>query len=92
MSGLHRQVQYSRIALTIQGSAPAGGHGSGSGSDSGFTLHRAGHDALRVLVVSAGVLLIALAVAIPLALVGALVAWLWLRLRRHRRESALDHA
>jgi hypothetical protein len=95
LNGLHRQVQYSRIALTIQGSAPAasgGRGGSGSGSGSGFTLRRAGHDAVRVLVVSAGVLLIALAVAIPLALVGALVAWLWLRLRRHRRESALDRA
>jgi hypothetical protein len=96
LNGLHRQVRYSRIALTIQGSAPAsggnGGSGSGSGSGSGFTLHRAGHDAVRVLVVAAGVLLIALAVAIPLALVGALVAWLWLRLRRHRRESALDRA
>jgi Domain of unknown function (DUF4349) len=98
LNGLHRQVQDSRIALTIQGSAPAsGGHGGsgsgfGSGSGSGFTLHRAGHDAVRVLVVAAGVLLIALAVAIPVALVGALVAWLWLRLRRHRRESALDRA
>jgi Domain of unknown function (DUF4349) len=93
LSGLHRQVQYSRIALTIQGSAPAaaGDHAS-TGSGSGFTLHRAGHDAVRVLVVAAGVLLIALAVAIPLALVAALVAWLWLRLRRHRRESALDRA
>ena len=66
--------------------APAPARGSG------FTLHRAGHDAVRVLVVAAGVLLIALAVAIPLALVAALVAWLWLRLRRHRRESALDRA
>jgi Domain of unknown function (DUF4349) len=93
LNGLHRQVQYSRIAVTIQGSAPAasGGHG-GSGAGSGFTLHRAGHDAVRVLVVSAGVLLIALAIAIPLALVVALVAWLWLRLRRHRRETALDRA
>jgi hypothetical protein len=93
LNGLHRQVQYSRIALTIQGSAPAASGGQGrSGSGSGFTLHRAGHDAVRVLVVAAGVLLIALAVAIPLALVAALVAWLWLRLRRHRRESALDRA
>jgi hypothetical protein len=98
LNGLHRQVQYSRIALTIQGSAAAGGgaaggsSGSGGSGGSGFTLHRAGHDAVRVLVVAAGVLLIALAVAIPLALVAALVAWLWLRLRRHRRESALDRA
>ncbi|MFZ0384545.1 MAG: DUF4349 domain-containing protein [Solirubrobacteraceae bacterium] len=95
LNGLHRQVQYSRIAVTIQGSAPAGGGAAGGSSGSGgsgFTLHRAGHDAVRVLVVAAGVLLIALAVAIPLALVAALVAWLWLRLRRHRRESALDRA
>jgi Domain of unknown function (DUF4349) len=91
LNGLHRQVQYSRIALTIQSSAPAAAPGHGSGG-SGFTLHRAGHDAVRVLVVAAGVLLIALAVAIPLALVAALMAWLWLRLRRHRRESALDRA
>lgn len=92
LNGLHRQVQYSRIALTIQGSAPASGGHDGSGAGSGFTLHRAGHDAVRVLVVAAGVLLIALAVAIPLGLVAVLVAWLWLRLRRHRRESALDRA
>jgi hypothetical protein len=94
LNGLHRQVQYSRIALMIQGSAPAGGAAGGSSGSggSGFTLHRAGHDAVRVLVVAAGVLLIALAVAIPLGLVAALLAWLWLRLRRHRRESALDRA
>ena len=91
LSGLHRQVRYSRIALTIQGSAPAASGRSAPGG-SGFTLGRAGHDAVRVLVVAAGVLLIALAVAIPLALVAALLAWLWLRLRRHRRESALDRA
>jgi hypothetical protein len=91
LNGLHRQVQYSRIALTIQGSAPAALAAPATGG-SGFTLHRAGHDAVRVLVVAAGVLLIALAVAIPLALVAALVAWLWQRLRRHRRESALDRA
>jgi hypothetical protein len=92
LNGLHRQVQYSRIALTIQGSEAAGHTRHRGGGGGGFTLHRAGHDAVRVLVVAAGVLLIALAVAIPLGLVAALVAWLWLRLRRHRRESALDRA
>ena len=88
LNRLHAQVRYSQIALTIQGSAAAGPTGHGGG----FTLHRAGHDAVRVLVVAAGVLLIALAVAIPLALVAALAAWLSLRLRRRRRESALDRA
>jgi len=92
LNGLHAQVRYSQIALTIQGSAAASPAGHGGRGGGGFTLHRAGHDAVRVLVVAAGVLLIALAVAIPLALVAALVAWLSLRLRRRRRESALDRA
>jgi hypothetical protein len=59
---------------------------------SGLTLGRAWHDALRVLVVSAGVALIALALAIPLGLAAALLAWLWLWSRRRRREQALDQA
>jgi hypothetical protein len=91
LSSLHRQVSFSRISLTIQGSAPqpTGHQHSGGG---GFTLHRAGHDAVHVLVVAAGVLLIALAVAIPVGLVAALVSWICLRARRRSRESALDQA
>ena len=57
-----------------------------------FTIGRAGHDALRVLVVAAGVGLIALAVAIPVGLVAALLVWLWVWLRQRRREHALDAA
>ncbi len=65
-------------------------HGSASGGV--WTPGDAFHDALRVLQVIAGVLLIAAAVAIPL-----LVAWLlgWLARRgvmRRRRERALDMA
>ena len=59
---------------------------------SGFTIGRAGHDALHVLVVSAGVALIALAVMIPVGLVAALLMWLWVWLRQRRREHALDSA
>ena len=59
---------------------------------SGFTLTRAGHDALHVLVVSAGVALITLAVMIPVGLVVALLMWLWVWLRQRRREHALDAA
>ena len=59
---------------------------------SSFTIGRAGHDALRVLVVSAGVALIALAVVIPIGLVAALLVWLWVWLRQRRREHALDAA
>jgi len=65
-------------------------HGSAAGG--AWTPGDAFHDALRVLEVIAGVLLIAAAVAIPL-----LIAWLlgWLARRgvtRRRRERALDMA
>jgi len=56
----------------------------------GFTIHRALHDAGRVLVVSAGVALITLAVLVPVGLLGALLMWLWVWLRQRRREHALD--
>jgi hypothetical protein len=59
---------------------------------SGFTISHAGHDAMRVLVVSAGVALITLAVMIPVGLVAALLMWLWVWLRQRRREHALDSA
>jgi hypothetical protein len=53
-------------------------------------LHRAVHDAGRVLVVVAGVALIALAVLVPFGVLVALVAWVGLVLRRRRREAMLD--
>ncbi|MGI8714979.1 MAG: DUF4349 domain-containing protein [Solirubrobacteraceae bacterium] len=87
LGGLHQQVQYSKVTVTIQASsvpvAPSF-HGGG------FTLHRALHDAGRVLVVVAGGLLIALAVLVPVGLVVGLAAWVVLRVRRRRREAALD--
>jgi hypothetical protein len=57
---------------------------------SGFTIKRAGHDAVRVLIVSAGVALIALAVLIPIGLLGALIGWSGAIMRQRRRERALD--
>ena len=73
--------------VTIQAASvpvPAALHGGG------FTLHRALHDAGRVLVVVAGGALIALAVLVPLGLLVGLVAWAALVLRRRRREAMLD--
>ncbi|MGH2927683.1 MAG: DUF4349 domain-containing protein, partial [Solirubrobacteraceae bacterium] len=86
LRGLKRQVAYSRIAVSIQAATPPPvAHGSS------FTIGRAAHDAKRVLVVVAGGALIALAVLVPVGLVGALLAWIGLALRRRRREQALDH-
>jgi hypothetical protein len=87
LSGLHRSVANSSLTVTIQAASvpvPTASHGGG------FTLHSAVHDAGRVLVVVAGVALIALAVLVPLGLLIALVGWVGLVLRRRRREAVLD--
>jgi hypothetical protein len=62
-------------------------HGS-----SGFTLGKATHDAGRVLVVAAGVLLIGLAVLLPVAAIAALAWWVGGMVTHRRRERALDLA
>jgi uncharacterized protein DUF4349 len=49
----------------------------------------AAHDAVRVLEVSAGVALVALAVLVPLSLVGAAGGFAAVAVRRRRREAAL---
>ncbi len=84
LRGLQRQVAYSHIGVSVQAAVVAPAPGSS------FTLGRAAHDAGRVLVVVAGVALIALAVLIPLGLVGALLVWAGLAVRRRGREQALD--
>ena len=86
LSSLHRQVAYSRISVSINASMAPGHPVSGGG----FTLGKAAHDAGRVLVVAAGVALIALAVLVPLGLVFGLLAWVGFAIRRRRREQALD--
>jgi hypothetical protein len=87
LNKLHGQVSFSSISVTINAAtlpvAPVS-HGST------FSLGRSAHDAGRVLVVVAGVALIALAVLVPLALVAALAAWIGLAVRRRRREHVLD--
>jgi len=87
LRGLHRQVDYTRISLNINASTPSG-HPASSGSS--FTIAKAAHDAGRVLVVAAGVALIALAALVPLGSLGAIVLWLALAVRLRRREQTLD--
>jgi hypothetical protein len=87
LNGLHHKVDNSQIAVTLNASLRPGHRKQPVG---GFTLHKAAHDAGRVLVVAAGVALIALAVLVPLALVAALGLWIGAAIRRRRREQALD--
>jgi Domain of unknown function (DUF4349) len=87
LHSLQRSVAYSQIAVTVNSvSLPVTSASRGGG----FTLSRAVHDAGRVLVVVAGVGLIALAVLMPIGLLVALGVWLSVVLRRRRREQVLD--
>jgi Domain of unknown function (DUF4349) len=88
LHGLSRQISYSRLEVSIL--ATTGGSTGGGGG--GFGVHKAGHDALRVLEVTAGVALIVLAVLVPVGLVAALAWWLAAAIQRRRRERALDMA
>jgi hypothetical protein len=87
LNALHHQVNNTQISVTINASMLPG-HPVSSGG--GFTIGKAAHDAGRVLVVAAGGALIALAVLVPLSLLGAIAFWLGLTLRRRRREQVLD--
>lgn len=87
LASLRRRADLATVTLTVRGT----GEGAQTG-DGPWTPGDAAGDALRVLEVAAGVLLIALAVLVPAALVGAAIA-LGLRVgHRRRRDAALDRA
>ncbi|MDR9369580.1 DUF4349 domain-containing protein, partial [Conexibacter sp. JD483] len=85
---LDRRVDYSRVDLTVRATADDGSGGGGASFTPGSALGDAG----RVLAVTAGVIVIAAAALVPVALL-ALLAWPLARAsRRRRREQALDGA
>jgi nanoRNase/pAp phosphatase (c-di-AMP/oligoRNAs hydrolase) len=91
LARLNHRISFSAISLTINArTQPSGGGGHSGGG--GFTLPKAAHDAGRVLVVVAGVALIALAVLIPVGLVVAFAWWIGALATHRRRERALDLA
>jgi hypothetical protein len=88
LDGLRRRANLARVEVTVTGD---GQKGDGSHPPGGtWTPGDAAHDALRVLEVAAGVILIGLAAGLPLALIGGLGALAARSGRRRRREGALD--
>jgi hypothetical protein len=79
---ISRRGSNSTVEVTVLGDAHAGAHRS--------TLDDGLHDALDVLKAVAVVLLVALAVLVPLALVSVLLALAWRASRRRLRERALS--
>lgn len=86
LSSLKRRADLATVDFTVRGS----GKGGETGGD--WTPGDAAGDALRVLEVLAGVLLIGLAVLVPAALLGGAIAYGVRFGRRRRRETALDPA
>ncbi len=92
LNGLRSRADNTILGVTLTARGAGKGPADKEDGDGAWTPGDAAGDALRVLEVAAGVLLIALAVALPLgllaipALIGARVT------RRRRREQALDPA
>ena len=86
-NAVRNRANFATVGVDLTGvarkQAAAPGHGSWTPGD-------AAHDAVRVLEVSAGVALIALAVLVPLGLVGAAGGFAAVAVRRRRREAALS--
>jgi hypothetical protein len=89
LQSLQHQISYSSLQVQVNAAAIVYPLRT---VNHGFTVGRAAHDSLRVLVVAAGVALIALAVMVPLGLLAAVAAWIGFWLRRRRRQQALDAA
>lgn len=90
LASLRRRADLATVSLTVRGGGDSSGGATGGGGH--WTPGDAAGDAVRVLEVLAGVMLIGLAVLLPAGLIGLAVA-LGLRLgRRRRREAALDPA
>jgi hypothetical protein len=88
LSRVDNRARYANVAVSLiaEHGGATGKPGGGNGWGPGDALHAAG----RVLEVAAGVLLVALAAAVPLGLVAALAVLAARAARRRARERALD--
>jgi len=89
LQALRRRADLATVSVQVVGRGAAKG---AAGGNAGWTPGDAAHDALRVLEVGAGVLLIAVAVAAPLGALALLVVLATGAARRRRREHTLDAA
>jgi hypothetical protein len=88
LASLRRRADLATVSLTVR----ATGASTEPGGGGSWTPGDAAGDALRVLEVVAGVLLIALAILVPAALLGTAIAAGVRFGHRRRREAALDPA
>lgn len=84
-----RAADLARVGVTVLGVSGGDESGGGAGGGEPWTPARALDDAVDVLSVAAGVLIVGLAGAIPAALLALLAALAWRVHRRRSRELAL---
>jgi hypothetical protein len=89
LARVDNRARYANVAVTLVGD-PDAGAGSGRAGEGRWSPGDAAKDAVRVLEVAAGVLLVALAVALPLGLVAALALALRALAARRSRQRVLD--
>jgi hypothetical protein len=87
LRALRARTTYATVDLTV--SAPRRG-AAAPGGDDHWTPADAWRDARRALELATGVAIVALALGLPLALLGGALAFAAGALRRRRREAALD--
>lgn len=80
LADLKQRADFATVSVTV----------TGEGDSDGWSLGDAADDALSVLSDIAGATLIALAAIVPLGLLAAAIFFATSKLRRRRRESALD--
>ena len=90
LAALRRRADLSTVSVTVRGGATQSEEGAGGGG--AWSPGDAARDAVRVLEVMAGVLLIALAIVVPIGLLSLMGAFGVRATRRRRRESALGPA
>jgi acetolactate synthase regulatory subunit len=86
LARVNNRATYSTVLVQVVGDPAAGAEED----DGVWTPGDAFDDAMRVLEVAAGVALVALAISLPLALIGALALLLARLTQRRRRERLLD--
>jgi hypothetical protein len=87
LSSVRHRANYSRVDVTLLADGKAGGVPHGGGSP--WTPGQALHDAVGVLSVAAGVVIVAAAGSLPLALLALLGLLVGRAVRRRRRDAAL---
>jgi hypothetical protein len=89
LAQLGREVSYATVELSVEGNRKSG---AAAAPGDRWTPGDAAGDAVRVLEVIAGVLVIGLAILVPIALLAFLAALAARVLRQHKRERALESA